>query len=146
MFLELFQQPRGLLDFVADDFAVLCWLFGALERADDGGELVEVAFECWRLLLLCFQKQFLLGEDAFAQRLVCCLAPGGVDRGRLACGPVLFGEALRHALTVFSVHSCNLRQLPHGDLRGDAAVSHLLLHRFLQCVDQRQAARLSCRV
>lgn len=50
-------------------------------------------------------------------------------------------EDLRHALAVFGVHSRHRRQVAHGDLRGDAAFAHLLLHSFRQCVHQRQAAR-----
>lgn len=54
---------------------------------------------------------------------------------------MLPGEDLRHALAMFHVDARHRSQIPHGDLRRDAAFADLLLHRFRQCVHQRQAAR-----
>ena len=54
---------------------------------------------------------------------------------------MLLSEDLRHLLAMFHANARHWRQIPHGDLRGDAAFTDLLLHRFRQCVHQRQAPR-----
>jgi len=54
---------------------------------------------------------------------------------------VLLSEDLRHLLAMFHADARHRRQVPHGDLRGDAAFTNLLLHRFRQRVHQRQAPR-----
>ena len=145
MFLDSLQQPRGVLDFVADGRAVLDRWFVAFQRpARDGDDLIEIGFErclCRRLLLLCFQKQFRLGENPFTRLLASGIAPRVVKQFGLPRGPVLCGEDLRHAPAMFHIDARHRSQIPHGDLRRDAPFAHLLLHRFRQCFHQCQAAR-----
>lgn len=147
MFLDSLQQPRGVLDLVADDDAVLDRWFTAIQRpARDGDDLIEVVFErclCWRLLLLlllCFQKQLRLGKNPFTRLLASGIAPRAVEQFGLPRGPVLLRENLRHALAMFHVDARHRGQIPHGDLRGDAPFADLLLHRFRQRFHQRQPA------
>ena len=101
--------------------------------AGDGGDLIEIAFQrCWSCLplLLRLQKQFRLGQNPLARLLGSGFAPGVVEQGGLPRGPVLLREDLRHALAVRLVDARHRRQMAHGDLRGDAALAHLLLDRF----------------
>lgn len=145
MFLELLQQPHGVLNPVSDDRAVRR-VFRTIKRPpQDGGDLIEVAFQrrwrCWLLLLLRLQKQFRRGENPFARLLGSGIAPRVVEQCGLPRGPGLFAEDLRHAHALLAIDARHRRQIPHGDLRREAAVADLLLHRFRQCVHQRQAAR-----
>jgi hypothetical protein len=111
----------------------------------DGNNLIQIAFECCRfgrrLLLLRFQKQLWCGKDALSLWYVFSVAPSVVEQGGLPRGPVLLGEGLRYPLAMLGADSRHRRQIPHGDLRRDAALAHLLLHRFRQRFHQRQAAR-----
>ena len=146
LFLDLLQQPRGVLDLVSDDRAVLNRWFAAIERPPrNGDDLIEIALErcfCWRLLpLLRFQKQLRLGKNPFARLLASGVAPGVVQQFGLPRGPVVLREDLRHALAMFHVDARHRSQIPHGGLRGNASFADLLLHRFRQRVHQRQAAR-----
>lgn len=152
MFLDLFQQPRDLLDPVADRRAVLRGLFPlrlfrlAIQRTPrDGGDLIQIAFErCFPWLplpLLRFEKQLRLGENPLTRLLGSGVAPRTVEHCGAARGPVALREDHRHPLAMFHAASRHRSQIPHGDLRGDAAFAHLLLHRFRQGVHQRQAAR-----
>ena len=112
--------------------------------ARDGGDLIEIACErclCRCLLLLCFEKQLRFGENPFACLLASGIAPRAVEQFGLPRGPVLSHEDPRHALAMFHVDARHRSQIPHGDLRGNAPFADLLLHRFRQCVHQRQAAR-----
>jgi len=46
LFLDLSQQPRGVLDLVVDDFAVLRCLFAVIHRPPrDRGDPIEIAFQ-----------------------------------------------------------------------------------------------------
>lgn len=146
MFLQLLQQPRGVLDLVADGFAVLCCLFPTFHRPPrDGDDLIQIVFQrCFwwfPLALFRFQKQLRRGENPFARLLGSGIAPGVVELLGLPRGPVLLREDLRHPFALLDVDARRRSQIPHGDLRGDAAFADLLLHRFRQCVHQRQAAR-----
>ena len=76
-----------------------------------------------------FEKQLRLGEDAFAHHAA-GVAPGLVERGGLPRGPRLRGEGLRHPLAVVQVEARHRRQETHGDLGGNLAFTHLLLHRY----------------
>jgi hypothetical protein len=133
LFLDLSQQPRGLLDLVVDDFAVLRCLFSVRHRpAGDGDDLVEIAFQrCfyWLCLLprLCEQVRF--GQNPFSRQSA-GVAPGVVEIGGLARGPMLLREDLRHALALLGIDARRWRQIAHGNLRGDVAVAHLLLDCF----------------
>lgn len=144
MFLDLSQQPRGVLDLVVDDFTVWRCLFSARHRpAGDGDDLVEIAFQrCfyWRWLLPRFCKQVRFGQNPRAGQSA-GVSPGVVEIGGLARGPMLLREDLRHALTLLGIDARRRRQIAHGNLRGDVAVAHPLLDRFRERVHQRQTAR-----
>ncbi len=144
---QLRQQPRGVLNLVSDGLAVRRWIFGVIERAaGDRDDLIEIAFQggfCWLPLLPRFQKQFRLGENALAGNAF-GVAPGVIEAGGLARGPMLLREDLRHALALFWIDAHRGRQVAHGDLRGDPAFAHQLLYRFRQRFHQRQAARHPC--
>jgi hypothetical protein len=88
-----------------------------------------------------FHKQLWLVENPLARLLGSGVAPGVVEQRGLPRGPVTLGEDLRHALALRPIDARHRSQIPHGDLRGDAPLADLLLHRFRQCVHQRQAAR-----
>jgi hypothetical protein len=148
LFLDLLQQPYGVLDLVVDDDrAVWRCLLPAFHRPPrDGDDLIQIVFErcfCWLPLLLPlfrFQKQLRLGENPFAGLLASGIAPGGVEQFGLPRGPVLLREDLPHPFTLRAVDARHRRQMPHGDLRRDASRSDLLLHNLRQCFHQRQAA------
>jgi hypothetical protein len=109
----------------------------------DGYDLVQLAFErrrCWLLLLPHFQEQLRLSEDALASHAPGS-APGVVEQGGFARGPVFGGEDLRHALALRPVDARRGSEITHRDLRGDAAIANQLLHPVRQYVDQRQTAR-----
>ena len=93
-----------------------------------GDDLRQLFFQRggWRLG---FEKQLRLGEDAFAHHAA-GVAPGLVERGGLPRGPRLRGEGLRHPLAVVQVEARHRRQETHGDLGGNLAFTHLLLHRY----------------
>ena len=119
-----------------------------IERAaGDRHDLIEIAFQGggWCLPLLPrFQKQGRLGENALAGNAF-GVAPGVIEVGGLARGPMLLREDLRHALALFLIDSRHWRQIAHRNLRGDPALAYELLHRFRQRFHQRQAARHPCR-
>jgi len=139
---QLHQQPRGVLDLVLDGFAVQRWIFGVIERAaGDRDDLIKLAFQrrlCW--LPLRFHKQFRLGENPFAGK-ASGVAPGVIESGGLARGPMLLREDLRHALALFRIDSRRGSQVPHGDLRGDTAFADQLLDGLGKCFHERQTAR-----
>jgi hypothetical protein len=144
LFLELLQQPHGVLNLVSDGRAARRVLRTIKRPPQDGGDLIEVAFQrCWRcwLLLRRFQKQFRRGENPFARLFGPGIAPRVVDQCSLPRGPGLVAEDLRHAHALLAIDARHWSQIPHGDLRRDATVADLLLHRFRQCVHQCQAAR-----
>ena len=133
MFLDLSQQPRGVLDLVVDEFAVWRCLFSARDRpAGDGDDLREIVFQrrFYRLWVLPrFGEQVRFGQNPFSHQSL-CVAPGAVEIGGLTRGPMLLREDLRHALALLGIHARRRRQIAHGNLRGDVAVAHLLLDRF----------------
>ncbi len=134
-----------MLDLAFDGVAVRIWIRGAIERAaGDRDDLIEIAFQrgrCWLPWPLRFQKQFRLGENALPRLLGLCIAPGVVEQGGLARGPILLREDLRHALALFAVDARHRRQIAHGNLRRDTAFAHELLDGLGQRFHQRQAAR-----
>jgi hypothetical protein len=145
LLLDLVQQGRGLLDLEPDRLAVGGRKFQLLKGAlCDGDDLVQLGFQRWRRWrrrwLLRLQKQSRLGENPLARQPFGA-APGVVECGRLARGPVLLSEHLRHAQALFRADSRHRRQIAHRDLRGDLALAHHLLHLFRQCFHQRQTAR-----
>jgi len=54
---------------------------------------------------------------------------------------MLFDEDRGQALAVIGVDARHRHQVLHRRVRGDLAVAHVLLDRFRQQLDQRQAAR-----
>ena len=122
-----------MLDPAVEDLAVRRRLFGTRQGpAGDRDDLVEIAFQrCfyWLRLLPRFQKQFRFGQHPFSRQSA-GVAPGVVEIGGLARGPMLLREDLRQALALPGIDARRRRQIAHGNLRGDAAVAHLLLDRF----------------
>jgi len=54
---------------------------------------------------------------------------------------MLFDQDRGQAQAIIGVDARHRHQILHGHLRGDLAVAHVLLDRFRQQIDQRQAAR-----
>jgi len=144
LFLDPLQKPRGVLNPVVDDLAVLRCLFSALDGpAGDGDDLIEIAFQrCfyWLRLLPRSCEQVRLGQNPLAGKAAGA-TPGVIEIGGLARGPRLLREDLRHALALLRIDARRRRQIAHGNLRGDVAVANLLLDRFRKRVHQRQSAR-----
>lgn len=95
--------------------------------AGDRDDLIELAFERglgW--LPLRFHKQFRGGENPFAGKAF-GIAPGVIESGGLARGPLLLREDLRDALALIRIDSRRGSQIAHGDLRGDTAFADQLL-------------------
>lgn len=111
-----------------------------LERSlGDGGDLVQLFVERvgW---LLRFAEQLRRRKNAFAHHGAGA-PPSLIQFTSLARGPWLFGESGGHAPAMFRVDARHRHQVAHGDLRGDLAFAHQLLHGFGQGLHQRQAAR-----
>lgn len=143
MFLDLPQQPRGVLNLVADGFAVLRCLFPAFHRPPrDRDDLIQIAFQrcCWLRLPPRFQKQFRFGENPLAGKTL-GVAPGVVEIGGLSRGPMPLREDPRQRRALLRIDTRRRGQIAHGDLRSDVAVAHLLLDRFRKRFHQRQPAR-----
>ena len=100
----------------------------------DGGRL-----SCQSLLLR-FQKQFGLGEDAFADH-VRAVPPGSIELRGLPCVAMVLDESVGHACAVVHVDSRHRHQILHRQLRTESAFTHLLLDGFRQQFDQRQTPR-----
>jgi hypothetical protein len=84
---------------------------------------------CERRLALRFQKQFRFGENALAHHAR-ALPPGGV---KLRCLPrfaAVLHEYCGHALAVIRADARHRHQILHRDLRREASIAHLKLHRF----------------
>jgi len=132
------------LDSAAEGLAIRRRLFGTRQcPAGDRDDPIEIAFQrCfyWLRLLPRFQKQCRLGQNPFPRQSL-GVAPGVVEIGGLARGPMLLREDLRHALALLRIDARRRRQIAHRNLRGDVAVAHLLLDRFRKRFHQRQAAR-----
>jgi hypothetical protein len=112
----------------------------------DGNRHLQVALESgrgrpggWRLPL-CFQKQFRLGEDALAHHAR-AVPPGGIELSGLPRVATVLDESGSHPRAVLHVDSRHRRQILHRQLRRDRSFAHLLLDRFRQQFDQRQAPR-----
>jgi hypothetical protein len=130
---QLRQQPRGLFDLAADHSEAACVGVLPLQSSPcNGHNLIQIAFQpCrrrWLLLLLCFQQQLRFGENAFSRLGASGIPPRLIEQGCLPRAPVALGEDLRHALALLYTDSRHRRQIPHGDLRRDTALAHLLLH------------------
>src|ERR1035441_10658020 len=93
----------------------------------------------WRLPLR-FQKQFWLGENAFADRAR-ALAPGRAQLPGLPRIATMRHESGRHACAVVGADSRHRHQMLHRHLRREFSFAHLLLDRFRQQLHQRQPPR-----
>jgi hypothetical protein len=116
------------------------------DAAQDGHRHLQIAhhlFGCWcdyrRCLALCFQKQLRLSQDAVANG-ACAFAPGRVELLGRACIAMVFDKDRGQAQAIIGIHARHRHQILHRYLRGDPAVAHVLLNRFRQQIDQRQAA------
>jgi hypothetical protein len=113
----------------------------------DGEHHIQIALHLFdrrqpgcRRLPLRFQKQFRLGENAFADRAR-ALAP---SRVQLPCLPRIAtvpDESGRHARAVVGADSRHRHQILHRHLRREFPFAHLLLDRFRQQLHQRQPPR-----
>jgi len=138
-FRQFVQQRGGVLDFAQHPIDVWRWAFRLVKSAlGNGDDLVQFAVQRgWgRLLLLRFEKQLWVGQNALAHRAF-GIAPGVVECGGLTRGPVLVGEDCRHLEALLAAHSRHRHQVPHGDLRPDLAFAHLLLDCLRQRLHQR---------
>jgi hypothetical protein len=93
-----------------------------------------------RRLPLGFQKQFRLGEDALADHAR-AVPPGGIELSGLPRVATVLDESGGHAPAVLHIDSRHRHQILHRQLRAQHSFAHLLLDRFRQQFDQRQAPR-----
>jgi len=93
-----------------------------------------------RSLSLRFQKQFRLGENAFANHAR-AFAPRRVQLPGLPRAAMLGNESPGHSSAVAGVDSRHWHQILHRHLRGEFSFAHLLLNRFRQQLHQRQPPR-----
>jgi hypothetical protein len=108
-----------------------------LSRAmQDGDHHIQIALHLfdrrrpfWRWLPLRFQKQFRLGENAFADRAR-AVAPGRVQLPGLPRVAMLRDESGRHARTVARADSRYRHQIFHRHMRREFSFAYLLLDRF----------------
>jgi len=85
----------------------------------------------WWCLPLRFQKQFRLGENAFADRTR-SFAPGRVELAGLPRIATVLDEGGRHARAIVRVDSRHRHQILHRHLRRELSFAHLVLNRFRQ--------------
>jgi hypothetical protein len=93
-----------------------------------------------RRLPLGFQKQFRLGENAFADHAR-AFAPGRIQLPGLPRIATMCDESRRHARAVVGADSRHRHQMLHRHLRREFSFAHLLLDRFRQQLHQRQPPR-----
>ena len=115
--------------------------------AQDGQRHLQIAHHlfgcrcsCRRCLALCFEKQLRLGEDTVANG-ACAFTPSRVELLGRACVAMLFDEDRGQAQAIIGVDARHRHQILHRHLCGDLSFAHVLLDRFRQQIDQRQAAR-----
>jgi len=122
--------------------------FGKLPAGamQNGNRHLQIALEsgrgrhgCRRLPLR-FQKQFRLGQDALANHAR-AFAPGGIELTGLPCVRTVLDESGGHPLAMLQVDSRHRHQILHGQVGAKRSFAHLLLDRFRQQLDQRQAPR-----
>jgi hypothetical protein len=113
----------------------------------DGNRHLQIALHLFdrrrlgcRRLLLCFQKQFWLGENALAGHAR-AFAPSRIQLPGLPRIATVRDQSGRHARAIVSVDSRHRNQILHRHLRRDLSFAHLLLDRFRQQLHQRQPAR-----
>jgi hypothetical protein len=93
----------------------------------------------WELPLR-FQKQVRRGEEALAHHAR-ALAPGSIELPRLPRVAMVLHQSGGHPLTILHTDARHRHQILHGQLRPQRSCAHLLLDRFRQQFDQRQAPR-----
>ena len=141
-----FDRVFGLL-LLAGIHSGHCLVESLVYAAQDSQHHVQIAPRlfgcrcgCRRCLALCLEKQFRLSEDALANGAR-AFTPSRVEllsRTRIA---MLFDEDRGKAQAIIGIHARHRHQILHRHVRGDLAVAHVLLDRFRQQLDQRQAAR-----
>jgi len=115
--------------------------------AQDGDRHIQIALHLFdrrrpgcRRLPLRFQKQFRLGENAFARRAR-GVTPGRVQLPGLPRVVAMRGESGRHARAVLGVDARHRHQILHRHLRREFPFAYLLLDRFRQQLHQGQPPR-----
>jgi hypothetical protein len=113
----------------------------------DGDHHIQIALHLFdrrrlgcRRRSLRFQKQFRLGENAFANRAR-AVAPGRIQLPGLPRIAAVRDESGRHARAVLGVDSRHRHQILHRRLRREFPFAHLLLDRLRQQLHQRQSPR-----
>jgi hypothetical protein len=113
----------------------------------DGDHHIQIALHLFdrrrlgcRRRSLRFQKQFRLGENAFADRPR-AFAPSRVQAPGLPRIAAVRDESGRHAPAVVGVDSRHRHQILHRHLRRQFSFAYLLLDRFRQQLHQRQSPR-----
>jgi hypothetical protein len=104
----------------------------------DGDHHIQIALHLFdrrrsrcRRLPLRFQKQFRLGENAFADRAR-AFAPSHIQLPGLPRIATMRDESGRHALAVLGVDARHRHQILHRHLRCEFSFAYLLLDRFRQ--------------
>ncbi len=113
----------------------------------DGDRHIQIALHLfgrrrlgYRRLPLRFQKQFRLGENAFADRAR-AVAPGRIQLPGLPRIATMRDENGRHARAVAGFDSRHRHQILHRHLRREFSFAYLLLDRFRQQLHQGQSPR-----
>jgi len=112
----------------------------------DGNRHLQIALEfarglfLGRRLPLRFQKQLRLGQDALANQAR-AFAPGGVELPGWPRVAAVLDESGGHPLAILQVDSRHRHQILHRQFGAKRSFPHLLLDRFRQQIDQRQAPR-----
>ena len=113
----------------------------------DGERHIQIALDLFdrrrpgcRRLPLGFQKQFRLGENAFADHAR-AFAPGRIQLPGLPRIATVRDESRRHARAVVGADSRHRHQILHRHLRREFSFAYLLLDRFRQQLHQRQPPR-----
>ena len=113
----------------------------------DGDHHIQIALHLFdrrrlgrRWLPLRFQKQFRLGENAFADHAR-AFAPGRIQLPCLPRIATMRDESRRHARAVVGADSRHRHQILHRHLRREFSFAYLLLDRFRQQLHQRQPPR-----
>ena len=113
----------------------------------DGDHHIQIALHLFhrrrlgcRRRSLRFQKQFRLGENAFADRAR-AVAPGRIQLPGLPRIAAVRDESGRHARAVAGVDSRHRHQILHRHLRREFSFAYLLLDRFRQQLHQGQPPR-----
>lgn len=97
----------------------------------------------WRLgfgLLLRFEKQLRLLDNPLPYRWR-RVAPGRIELTGLPAREPVLGQAFGQPLAVLDIGARHRHQILHGDVCGDGALAHFLLHTSRKQFHQRQSPR-----